>query len=125
MADLGGGLMAPMRLRCAPGRALSRGHMTTPNVTPRTCACASYWTLAPADSATWRIETTGCEGETQRTFTPGHDAKLKSRLIDWGASGYRVFRTDGDTDTGKDAAQWTAELGWIDAVESINKRRTA
>lgn len=72
------------------------------------CECSKYDAvpanlteeqLAGGDYPIW---TTGCTATTKREFAPGHDAKLKSALITWGAV---------DADVRKGITHDTAE-GW-------------
>lgn len=72
------------------------------------CECSKYDAvpanlteeqLAGGDYPIW---TTGCQSTTKREFAPGHDAKLKSHLITWGAV---------DADVRKGIQHDTAE-GW-------------
>lgn len=62
------------------------------------CECSKYDAvpanltedqLASGEYPTW---TTGCTATTKRDFAPGHDAKLKSHLITWGAVDADVVR---------------------------------
>ncbi|TQN30723.1 hypothetical protein FHX37_0605 [Haloactinospora alba] len=82
--------------------------------------CASFWGLVPDGETTWRVETTGCDSETSRTWAPGHDGKLKGHLIRWGVAGCWVFKTSGGVVTGQGAAQWGRQLGWPDVAERID-----
>ncbi|AGK80441.1 hypothetical protein SFUL_5553 [Streptomyces microflavus DSM 40593] len=90
--------------------------MTTPE-TDKPCACSSYSLLvlvhenAEGDKV-WQQTTTRCAATTKRTFAPGHDAKLKSLLLQAGAGGHQVRRTASSTVVDRDAAKVAADLGW-------------
>lgn len=74
----------------------------------------------------WLSETTGCTGATRSTYTPGHDAKLRSLLVQAGIGGHQVRRTDGKRVVGKDALRWAAELGWeADVRQAVDRHRSA
>lgn len=90
------------------------------------CECSKYDAvpanlteeqLAGGDYPVW---TTGCTATTKREFAPGHDAKLKSALITWGAV---------DADVRRGITHDTAE-GWAKrftfgymVVEGIDKAK--
>lgn len=60
-------------------------------------------------SGEYDVFTTGCRAETRRVFAPGHDAKLKSALIAWGAKGYDVARCEGGLRVTSDAETWASK----------------
>lgn len=69
------------------------------------CECSKYEAIpanADVESGDYPTWTTGCTATTKREFAPGHDAKLKSHLITWGAV---------DADVRKGITHDTAE-GW-------------
>ncbi|MGP2442767.1 hypothetical protein [Streptomyces sp. JW3] len=73
------------------------------------CECAAYDAL-PADlteeqvaSGDCEVFSTGCTASTERQFAPGHDAKLKSALIRWGALGLDIRRNEGGVATSASA----------------------
>lgn len=79
------------------------------------CECSKFDTL-PEDLTEEQIETgdfesfdTGCQAETARTFAPGHDAKLKSALIKWGALGLEVRKNEGGMAVSGSAESWAAK----------------
>lgn len=96
--------------------------------TSKPCACRSYSFLitvseTPTETV-WHQKTTECTDTTQSTYTPGHDAKLRSFLVQAGIEGCQVRRVKGDIIIGKSALRVAAELGWEDAVrEGIERRR--
>ncbi|MGW3009206.1 hypothetical protein ACWC9R_10245 [Streptomyces sp. NPDC001219] len=64
----------------------------------------------------WQLKATGCAVTTQSKFAPGHDAKLKSLLIQAGIGAHQVRRIARDTVVAKDALRVAADLGWEDLV---------
>ncbi len=70
----------------------------------------------------WQRKATGCVATTQSRFAPGHDAKLKSLIIQAGAGGHQVRRIERDTVVAKDAGRVAAELGWEDLVRDAIAR---
>ncbi|MFC7790964.1 hypothetical protein [Streptomyces cinereoruber] len=65
------------------------------------CECSRYDAMFPdelteenLESGDYQVFETGCTATTKRLFAPGHDAKLKSALIKWGALGLEIRRTD-------------------------------
>ncbi|MFI9117884.1 hypothetical protein ACIGW0_00495 [Streptomyces bikiniensis] len=65
------------------------------------CECSRYDAMFPdelteenLESGDYQVFETGCTATTKRLFAPGHDAKLKSALIKWGALGLDIRRTD-------------------------------
>ncbi|WP_052456994.1 hypothetical protein [Streptomyces sp. AcH 505] len=84
---------------------------------PTRCECSRYSVLVNVrengtdGDLTWDEElTTKCQATTKRTFAPGHDAKLKSALIKWGAEGHDVTRDDDGVNTVADAATLAAKF---------------
>lgn len=66
-------------------------------VEPTPCACSAYDALNPAEltekaveDGSFEVYTTGCTATTTREFAPGHDAKLKSFLIKFGALDFEI-----------------------------------
>lgn len=109
----------------------------TENTTPQTetteptrCACAKYFAVVEeiqdedgnlVDEIT---ESTGCADTTKRTFAQGHDAKLKSALIQWGARDYEVAYIEGGLRIGTTALGVAAEYGFGSmVVDGIMKLR--
>ncbi len=93
----------------------------------RVCACSLYSYLVPQHTGpngdqVWRRVTTECLATTRSTFSPGHDMKLRSLLVEAGAEGHQVLWTGDDTVIGKTAERWAADLGWLDAVRDGIKR---
>lgn len=78
------------------------------------CACRAF----SGKNAQGETLSTGCEGETVRTFMPGHDAKLKSMLIKIAVAGNQVTKTaeDGST-TEIDPLHAAEEFGFRTLVE--------
>lgn len=56
------------------------------------CLCAQYVVVDP-ETGEQKAET-GCDQKTRSRFAPGHDAKLKSLLINAGVHGWRVVERD-------------------------------
>ncbi|MGW6719056.1 hypothetical protein [Streptomyces sp. NPDC054995] len=84
---------------------------------PTRCECSRYSVLVNVREVdgdlTWDDElTTGCATTTKRVFAPGHDAKLKSALIRWGAQGHEVTRDDDGVNTTADAATLAAKFAF-------------
>lgn len=97
-------------------------------VEPTPCECSRYSVLSNVREAengdlTWDQElTTGCAATTRRTFAPGHDAKLKSALIRWGAEGHEIRYDDGGMSTTADAATLAAKFPFGHMVAAGIKR---
>ncbi|MFF3710439.1 hypothetical protein [Streptomyces phaeochromogenes] len=95
---------------------------------PTPCECSRYSVLSNVREAdngdlTWDQElTTGCTATTKRTFAPGHDAKLKSALIRWGAEGHEIRYDDGGMSTTADAATLAAKFPFGHMVAAGIKR---
>lgn len=82
-------------------------------VEPTACACQFY----TGSNAKGEALSTGCSEVTPRTFRPGHDAKLKSLLIQVGAAGNQVTKTvDGETSE-MDPLHAAEEFGFRGLVE--------
>jgi len=84
---------------------------------PTRCECSRYSVLVNVrengtdGDLVWDAElTTKCTATTKRVFAPGHDAKLKSALIKWGAEGHDVTRDDDGVNTVADAATLAAKF---------------
>ncbi|MEV5009149.1 hypothetical protein [Streptomyces sp. NPDC055692] len=86
----------------------------TETAEPMRCTCSQF--------ATEDGRTTGCMAETKRLFAPGHDAKLKSALIRWGAEGVEVTRTMGSIASSADAATHAAKFAFGHMVKAGIKR---
>ncbi|MFF3351077.1 hypothetical protein ACFYWN_00295 [Streptomyces sp. NPDC002917] len=91
------------------------------------CMCGSYSfeVLVHEDVSgdkVWQLKATGCTATTQSKFAPGHDAKLKSLLIQAGAGDHQVRRIVRDTVVAKDALRMAADLGWEDLVRDAITR---
>ncbi|MET7828501.1 hypothetical protein ABZT23_27955 [Streptomyces sp. NPDC005386] len=89
----------------------------TAQAEPTRCECSRYSVLVNVrengtdGDLVWDAElTTGCTATTKRTFAPGHDAKLKSALIKWGAEGHEVTRDDDGVNTVADASTHAAKF---------------
>lgn len=65
----------------------------------RPCRCSLFRVMEPNGDTR---QTTECSANviSKRSFAPGHDAKLKSMLIQAGRSGYTAVRTDDGIETG-------------------------
>lgn len=90
---------------------------TAAKTEPTRCECSRYSVLVNVREVdgdlTWDDElTTGCATTTKRVFAPGHDAKLKSALIRWGAQGHEVTRDDDGVNTTADAATLAAKFAF-------------
>lgn len=82
-------------------------------VEPTPCACQFY----SGQNAKGDTLSTGCTEVTPRTFRPGHDAKLKSLLIQVGSAGNQVTKTvDGETSE-MDPLHAAEEYGFRGLVE--------
>ncbi|GHD56003.1 hypothetical protein ACFQL8_17160 [Streptomyces goshikiensis] len=94
---------------------------------PTRCECSRYSVLVnlrdvDGDLA-WDEElTTGCTATTARVFAPGHDAKLKSALIRWGAEGHDVIRDGDGVNTTADAATHASKFIFANMVTAGIKR---
>lgn len=82
-------------------------------VEPTPCACQAF----SGQNAKGETLATGCTEVTPRTFRPGHDAKLKSLLIQVGSAGNQVTRTEGDQAEEMDALHAAELFGFRDLVE--------
>ncbi|MET9564290.1 hypothetical protein [Streptomyces tauricus] len=101
----------------------------TKTAEPTRCECSRYSVLVNVrengtdGDLTWDEElTTGCATTTKRVFAPGHDAKLKSALIRWGAQGHEVTRDDDGVNTSADAATLAAKFVFGHMVAAGIKR---
>ncbi|WP_203593645.1 hypothetical protein [Streptomyces sp. SID9124] len=91
------------------------------------CVCGSYSFEVlmrddPSGDKVWQLKATGCAATTQSKFAPGHDAKLKSLIIQAGVGGHPVRRVVRDTVVSKDALRVAADLGWEDLVRDAIAR---
>ena len=103
----------------------------TETAEPTQCECSRYDAL-PADltdadleSGDFEILTTGCTATTKRQFAPGHDAKLKSALIKWGALGLDIRRSEGGVATSASAAKHASRYAFAHMVTAGVKRAEA
>ncbi|MFF0395046.1 hypothetical protein ACFYSJ_04530 [Streptomyces sp. NPDC005248] len=99
---------------------------------PTRCECSRYSVLVNVrengtdGDLTWDAElTTGCTATTKRVFAPGHDAKLKSALIRWGAEGHEVTRDDDGVNTSADAETQAKKFIFANMVAAGIKRAQA
>lgn len=81
------------------------------------CACSEFeafdgdqLTEANLETGDYDSWTTGCAAETNKTFAPGHDAKLKSALIRWGSQGLDITRLQGGVRVSGDVETWAAKF---------------
>lgn len=91
----------------------------------RPCTCSRFFAVVvPMDTlddgtVTEEVTTdTGCTATTRNDFAQGHDAKLKSALIRWGARGYEVAYVDGGVRVGTDARNVASRFGFGHQVEA-------
>lgn len=82
-------------------------------VVPTACACQFY----SGQNGRGETLSTGCNEVTPRTFRPGHDAKLKSLLIQVGAAGNQVTKSTDDEDVDMDPLHAAEEFGFRALVE--------
>lgn len=83
------------------------------------CECSFFEAQDPEqlteenlESGNYETFDTGCQSETGRVFAPGHDARLKSHLIRWGALGLEVARNPGGVRSVADAQHWADKYGF-------------
>lgn len=89
-------------------------------VEPTPCACQFYTGKNVKDE----VLSTGCDEKTPRTFRPGHDAKLKSLLIDVAVAGNQVTKATDDEDVEMDPLHAAEEYGFRNLVEkSVTAKR--
>jgi hypothetical protein len=91
-------------------------------VEPTPCACRFY----SGQDAKGTTLSTGCTEVTPRTFRPGHDAKLKSLLIQVGAAGNQVTKSNANDPSTEeiDPLYAAEEFGFRNLVEkSINSAK--
>ena len=81
---------------------------TATEATP--CECSKYDALileqlteTALENGDYDIFTTNCTSTTRNLFAPGHDAKLKSFLIQHGAAGHEIRRNEGGVATSAEA----------------------
>ncbi|MEU3599536.1 hypothetical protein ABZ714_12540 [Streptomyces sp. NPDC006798] len=94
------------------------------------CECSRYDAVFPdelteenLESGNYQIFETGCTAQTKRLFAPGHDAKLKSALIKWGALGLDIRRTDeGGVATSAEAVKHASAFKFAHMVAAGIKR---
>lgn len=91
----------------------------------RPCTCSRFFAVVvPMDTlddgtVTEEVTTdTGCSATTRNEFAQGHDAKLKSHLIQWGARGLEVAYVDGGVRVGTDARNVASRFGFGHQVEA-------
>lgn len=82
-------------------------------VTATPCAC-QFYTGTDKDGNTLA---TGCEGETIRTFLPGHDAKLKSVILKTAVAGNSIVKVDGDKTSEVEPLHAAEDFGFRALVE--------
>lgn len=93
---------------------------TDVNTTDATlCECSRYEALVSEQlteenlaSGDYDVYDTACTATTKRTFAPGHDARLKSALIRWGAAGLEVSRVENGLRVSASAEQWADKLNF-------------
>lgn len=105
---------------------------TKPRTKPerKPCACSIFSAnpsdlterqLADGDYETW---TTECDGSTYRMFAAGHDARLKSFLIDHGFRGSEIHREIGGFVTTTGAVEHAAKFGFaVQVADGITRRQ--
>lgn len=95
------------------------------------CECSAYDALpanleeADLESGDYEIFTTGCTATTRNTFAPGHDAKLKSALIRWGALGLDIRRNEGGVAASASPAKHASRYAFAHMVTAGVKRAEA
>lgn len=97
---------------------------------PTACECSLYEAVISAQlteenlaNGTYETFSIGCEATTKNTFAPGHDAKLKSALIRWGADeGMEVARLAGGVRTVATAQHWADTHGFSTQVAAGIKK---
>lgn len=82
-------------------------------VEPTACACQFY----SGQNAKGETLSTSCSEVTPRTFRPGHDAKLKSLLIQVGSAGNQVTKTVNGETSQMDPLHAAEEYGFRNLVE--------
>lgn len=88
--------------------------------TATACECSKYEAVISAElteenlaNGSYQTFSTDCTATTRNTFAPGHDAKLKSALIRWGAdAGMEVARLAGGVRTTASAQHWADSHGF-------------
>lgn len=95
------------------------------------CECSKYDAI-PADlteeqvaGGDFEVLTTGCTATTKRQFAPGHDAKLKSALIRWGALGLDIRRNEAGVATSASPAKHASRYAFAHMVTAGVKRAKA
>jgi len=93
------------------------------------CECSKYDAVFPdelteenLESGNYQIFETGCTAQTKRLFAPGHDAKLKSALIKWGALGLDIRRTEAGVATSAEAVKHASRFKFAHMVAAGIKR---
>ncbi|MFE0793430.1 hypothetical protein [Streptomyces mutabilis] len=100
----------------------------TETAEPTQCECSRYdaipadLTEADLESGDFEILTTGCTATTKRQFAPGHDAKLKSALIRWGALGLDIRRNEGGVASSASPAKHASRYAFAHMVTAGVKR---
>ena len=96
------------------------------------CACSKYeieiWTGEVPEGADpneyVKYISTDCDAQTTRVFAPGHDAKLKSLLIQAGAGGDGVRTEEGGMASTAEAMHWAEFYGFGHMVRNGIVRET-
>lgn len=95
------------------------------------CECSKYdaipadLTEADLEAGDFEVLTTGCTATTKRQFAPGHDAKLKSALIRWGALGLDIRRNEGGVASSATPAKHASRYAFAHMVTAGVKRAKA
>jgi len=105
---------------------------------PRPCECSFFEVLVnfrdnPEEGGEPLYDdvvTTGCTSTTRKMFAPGHDAKLKSLLIKYGALDEEIYRLEGSVRVSASADNWATRYGFTDQVcsgidKAVARRRAA
>lgn len=77
------------------------------------CAC-QFYTGKDKDG---KDLSTGCDGETVRTFLPGHDAKLKSLILKVAVAGGQVTKSTDDADEELEPLHAAEDFGFRGLIE--------
>jgi hypothetical protein len=92
------------------------------------CACSEFeignTVMLDDETPDFVGKTTGCESQTRRVFAPGHDARLKSLLIEAGIADMEVRYGVGLTVT-TDAVNAARQFGFADMVAAGIQRGIA
>ena len=90
---------------------------------PKPCQCFSTPTGETADDGAPIFR--ACGQSTTGTYAPGHDAKLKSRLMELAVAGQEYHRQDGGILVSGDPAAMARDLNWGHFVEKAVNRASA